>query len=880
MSASQKMPGSRYRKADLHVHTPRSKCYKDRGIQSEQIVEAALAAGLDMIAITDHNQVEGIDEARRVGRRKDFYVFPGIEITAKGGHILALFDLDKPSEELGEFLQTEVGIPRSKWGKDDALSKYDIDVVAEKIVSAGGLAVPAHIDSSNGFMEVIEQGQVRMRTYSCKAFAALEITKPKDKEKWNKGLLRDYPKRYACIQSSDAHSLAEIGSRYTWIKMDKVGLEGLRLAFDDPEVRIRFPEELAEERFPRLKQLRVSQGFLGGQVFEFNESLNCILGGKGVGKSTVIELIRFALNQTSPIAEIDEDCMGKVADLVGPGGEVEVVVELENGEEYAVERIFDGFNNPIQVFRAGEDVELEVSIDNLFPINAYSQGEVILIARNPIAQLDLIDKHLDLSAKKQSLREVRRRLAENGRALADLERQSLDASQLEKQLTTVQEQINDKEKALRRVAAALEGEMIKTQQLWDSELQYLVALVKGFDSVVKSVEQAFEEIDLSAIQIDLPKEDTPSETLLEECAKLARRVGELKDNAKEDLVTEIGRVKETIRQKASNWRTKYDEQKRRYDEFMCSLGETDTTKLERQLGILRTKASKLRSDIHRIRTALQKKAALEETRREMLDDLETIRDGIYRMRSLKVAEICEKLGAVVDFKLEKAGNRQEYQQLLMDMTTGTYARKDVLESIAKAFSPRELVTVIREENAQGLATKAEIGFDWSKKLIEVLRSKSDQLYQLETVNLEDLPSISLQVGDDRYRPIEKLSTGQKSTVIVLLAMVEGKNPIIFDQMEDALDTAFIYSDVVQSLRKEKERRQFILVTRNPNISVAADADLGIVLEGTADSGQIKSIGGLDDIESRDLVVLHLEGGPEAFLLRQKKYDLERRAADQ
>jgi ABC-type ATPase with predicted acetyltransferase domain len=190
------------------------------------------------------------------------------------------------------------------------------------------------------------------------------------------------------------------------------------------------------------------------------------------------------------------------------------------------------------------------------------------------------------------------------------------------------------------------------------------------------------------------------------------------------------------------------------------------------------------------------------------------------------------------------------------------------------------VSVVREENAQGLATRAEIGFDWSKKLIEVLRAKSDQLYELEIVNLEDLPSISLQVGDDRYRPIEKLSAGQKSTVIVLLAMVEGKNPIIFDQVEDALDTAFIYSDVVQSLRKEKERRQFILVTRNPNISVAADADLGIVLEGTADSGQIRSLGGLDRIGSRDLVVLHLEGGPEAFLLRQKKYDLERRATDQ
>ena len=105
-------------------------------------------------------------------------------------------------------------------------------------------------------------------------------------------------------------------------------------------------------------------------------------------------------------------------------------------------------------------------------------------------------------------------------------------------------------------------------------------------------------------------------------------------------------------------------------------------------------------------------------------------------------------------------------------------------------------------------------------------------------------------------------------------MVEGKQPIIFDQPEDALYNPFVYSDVVQILRREKDQRQFVLATHDPNIAVAGDSDCGIILETTATETTVQAAGGLDDSGTRKLMLLHLEGGPDAFLTRQRKFRLQ------
>jgi len=84
--------------ADLHVHTN----YSDGTFSPEKVVETALGLGLKVIAITDHDCVEGVTPSIEAASGKDLEVIPGIEISAAIGdkeiHVLGYFiDWHEPS---------------------------------------------------------------------------------------------------------------------------------------------------------------------------------------------------------------------------------------------------------------------------------------------------------------------------------------------------------------------------------------------------------------------------------------------------------------------------------------------------------------------------------------------------------------------------------------------------------------------------------------------------------------------------------------------------------------------------------------------------------------------------------------------------------------
>ncbi len=236
--------GLTFKKVNLHVHTPKSLCYSDSSTTLEQIVDAALASGLDILGITDHNTVEAIDSIREIAREKGLFIFPGIELSVKGGHVLAIFELDTPVERLEDFLDY-IGVAREGRGDATATAEDGIEEVFEKIEEQGGIAIAAHIERwPSGFLETTEPRRVKVRIHNNKHLSALEITIPQNKGLWNAGKVRGYPKKYACIQGSDAHALGQIGRRPVYIEMEQVSLENLRLAFLNYESRIVFPEEL------------------------------------------------------------------------------------------------------------------------------------------------------------------------------------------------------------------------------------------------------------------------------------------------------------------------------------------------------------------------------------------------------------------------------------------------------------------------------------------------------------------------------------------------------------------------------------------------------------------------------------------------------------
>jgi PHP family Zn ribbon phosphoesterase len=219
-------------------------CYKNKSVTPTQIVDAALASGLEVIAITDHNTFEAVDDIRKEARTKGIYVFPGAELTTKSGHFIALFDIESIIEDLRNIL-VQLKLDKHRWGDATAIIEGSTRDVIEHVGEHGGIVVAAHIERwPSGVLESGASSREKMDILSSPFLSALEITVPQNKVSWNGGKMHNYARRFACIQSSDAHSLEETGRRHMFIKMDNVNLESLKSAFTDFENRLAFPDDL------------------------------------------------------------------------------------------------------------------------------------------------------------------------------------------------------------------------------------------------------------------------------------------------------------------------------------------------------------------------------------------------------------------------------------------------------------------------------------------------------------------------------------------------------------------------------------------------------------------------------------------------------------
>ena len=122
------------------------------------------------------------------------------------------------------------------------------------------------------------------------------------------------------------------------------------------------------------------------------------------------------------------------------------------------------------------------------------------------------------------------------------------------------------------------------------------------------------------------------------------------------------------------------------------------------------------------------------------------------------------------------------------------------------------------------------------------------------------------------RQFSQLSLGQQQSIIVAIMLsIESTDPLLIDQPEDNLDSAFVFQILVRALRQIKERRQVILVTHNANIAVLGDSDLVVPLKAKVDRGMILDSGTVDQPETRDLACEILEGGKKAYELRGQIY---------
>ncbi len=215
-------------RADLHIHTVLSPCAEVEMIPP-LIVERALQAGLDLIAITDHNASANASAVITAARETGLKVLPGMELqTREEVHLLCLFD---NLEELGTWqAQVSDALPNLRNRPETLGEQFVVDAAGDfvrredrlllvstsigledataRVNALGGLAIPAHIDRpANGLIAVLGFVPPTLET------GTLEISPNITLEDARRKLgLADSAK---VIRSSDAHWLGAIGSAIT-----------------------------------------------------------------------------------------------------------------------------------------------------------------------------------------------------------------------------------------------------------------------------------------------------------------------------------------------------------------------------------------------------------------------------------------------------------------------------------------------------------------------------------------------------------------------------------------------------------------------------------------------------------------------------------------
>jgi hypothetical protein len=480
--------GAHYYRCDLQVHSPRDLRWtgrpaitpEERRVYAESLVAACREKGLAAIAVTDHHDLAFADYVRKAAEDETdgegapllpaerLVVFPGMELTLGiPCQALLILDADFPSNMF-----------------QPLLTAFRIEARADQEASTAQVARLAHIHSFKELKEeldghswlkdryiifpnVTNEGEFSLLRHGMAGkytempcvggFIDGSVTKlrpgvsnilaGKDKAWGNK--------RLACFQTSDNRrdDHRDLGGHSTWIKWATPTAEALRQACLAQESRV-------SQTQPRLPSIVISgitvsnSTFLGPVELEFNPQYNALIGGRGTGKSTILEYLRWALCDQPPVIT-DEDAPNYQA------RRTRLIDQTLKAVNSTVDARFIVNEVPHVVRRRSEDglVSIKVGssefrecsedeVRSLLPIQAYSQKQLSDVSVRSDELLRFV-----ISPVRSELRQIESRIEDS----ASRVRQSYATRLRHRTLSTEIEHRNLEQHSCSRVGGGMKG---------------------------------------------------------------------------------------------------------------------------------------------------------------------------------------------------------------------------------------------------------------------------------------------------------------------------------------------------------------------------------------------------------------------------------------
>lgn len=855
---------------DLHVHTPGSSDADPADFGSpEEIVNAAIEAGLAAIAVTDHNTAEWCDRIGEAARATPLIVLPGVEISTAEGHLLAVWEEGTSSTIINELLVT-VGIKKAERGRLDISTRKGFAEVAREVAACGGVAIAAHADKDKGLLGLVVKSHL-VETLMDDALSAVEVVQLNKVGEIAKKV--DNKRILACVRGSDTwdtsrsvHSLSGIGARRTWLKASRPDLVGLRHGLADPELRIRLEEPTMNPSYGRVDQIQISGGFLDGQKVILSPDLNCLLGGTGAGKSLILEAIRYAMDQQldrKKFPKLWEEVQSRLETALTESGVVQLLA-YANGRLYRIERAFsmDGLTPPSMYQQIADDwVEVDLMPRDLFSLAAFSQGEILEYSREAVGRMTLVDSGIDISEHEQEIETTTGALHENAHQLIAFRKNVRKLREEAGKEAEIREQV-------RSLAGLFDTELVKQQAGWQKErsrLRKTAGGVSGLEAPFYKIPKASQVADVET-NADLFESANKALEVLEKRLNASMKSAE---NALKVANAELKRINDA-------WDGRFEEIKKKLDEELERVNPgSSLTALRERLATLQSKLTEAETAKEELdKEAIPELEATLRDREELISRLSAARHARRELRRSRVEQLNVKTAGFVKLDIPSNGDYGDFRAALEKLKVGSRVKDNVLDAIARTVHPLRFARALWEQKIDEL-NDDENGIDAASigRLLGNVDERDlwEELLQIQVLDRPDVLTVKFRKPDDQtYVAIEQLAHGQRCTAILVILLADGDTPVLVDQPEDALHAPWIEEYLVDRLRSLRGSRQYIFATRSPGIVVSGDAEQIVTMRATAGHGDIEASGSLERHDLNRLTLHHLEGGPIPFKRRTKK----------
>lgn len=864
--------GSSWVRADFHLHTKADKEFEYTGEENNflsEYVKALKDAGIGLGAVTNHNKFDlGEFKALRKKARKDnIGILPGIELSvndgANGVHTLVVFSdewIKDGKDYINQFLNVAFqGKVPEEYEQENGRSSQDLLTTLRKLEEYDKefFIVFAHVEASSGLWKELDGGRLEelsndplVQKY-CLGFQKVRThDKPdaKCRVKVQQWFGESYP---AELEGSDGKKLCEIGrGEKSYLKLGELSFEAVKYALIDHKYRV--STTIPNIEHSHIVGVRFEGGLLDGKKLTFSPHLNCLIGIRGSGKSSILEALRYALS--IPLGEKAQDKNYKedlVPFVLKNGGKVIVEAKDKHGNEYEIRRILK--HQPEAYI--GNELQSGISIRETIISKPLYFGQKDLSAVGKGFGHDLVEKLVGEELK-PTRQKISTSVNELNSSVENMQSLDSDAEQKEEDET----ELKDIEYRLKQFEKYGVKETLDKQVEFDSDISHCESLNSIAADWEESVQTAVDETQERLDEIEAHESKNNQEFFVnynKKYVELKETVGKVKTTL--STISEINKSLESKKLELDTGKNDLKEEFAKTErDLVKALEDQGVTSVEPEEYInLSSRKTEL---VKSIAELTKKTAKYSDRQKDVLKKISSLNE-VWHSEFQLVSSSLKKINqtqSALRVEAEFKGDKKKFQSKMDEIFSGHNIRKESFKSIAENYADFGEIYKDIDEASKLAKSKADIFVSlFYENLPELLSYQVPNSYKV-TYHDKDLGSHSL---------------GQRASAMMLFILSQQENDLmLIDQPEDDLDGQSIYEEVVKILRDIKSGQQFIFATHNANFPVLGDAE-NISACSYDDNDISIDSGSIDRRGSQAKIISIMEGGKEAFERRKSIYQM-------